>query len=527
MRTVSTGCLLWLTVLLVVVSNCPTQAELPELITVLRCDTHQTKFGYRIVPLGDQNADGYDDFITWDHRVRAFIFLGGDPGDTIPYLQIDSVSLRISNIGDLNGDGFCEFAMMNRTAAYWKLNLYYGGPLLDATCDAWFGIDTLFGQGFSVLGDDINANGTNEIISWSYGGLAGQCSVLLFELGYRQDSIPDLVLKPPNQTPEIDYVQFGEGITAGDFNGDGKRDLAVSYRPDFRDSIVGSVYLYWGGAEFDTIPDLIISHPYDYVNGADNFGGLLENLGDINADSYDDFYAGSGVAADDSVNFVYFGGPNLDTIPDLIIRDRQTRVRRAGDINHDGHNDFITSYPAPWSGMGDVYIYFGGPDVDNLPDVHIHNDDMPEFQQYFGEDCSGIGDYNGDGIDDFAFSAVPGDNHGTIYIFAGWDGSTGVSYEYEPTLPERYVLHQNYPNPFNMGTVVQFDLPQRSRVSLAVHNVLGQKRATLLDEVLLPGRHRVTWNARDDRGRSIPSGVYFCRLKTESFSETIKMLLLK
>ncbi len=94
-------------------------------------------------------------------------------------------------------------------------------------------------------------------------------------------------------------------------------------------------------------------------------------------------------------------------------------------------------------------------------------------------------------------------------------------------LPTEFGLSQNYPNPFNPVTTIRYSLPHRSHVTLTVHNILGQKVATLVNTLRPPGNHTARWNGRDSRGRAVSSGVYFYRLTTEGFVDTRKMLLLK
>jgi hypothetical protein len=89
-------------------------------------------------------------------------------------------------------------------------------------------------------------------------------------------------------------------------------------------------------------------------------------------------------------------------------------------------------------------------------------------------------------------------------------------------LPASFTLEQNYPNPFNASTVIGFDVPKRSQVTLAVFNILGQKVATLISSELAPNRYAVTWD-----GSTVPSGVYLYRLQAGDFVETKKMVLLK
>lgn len=89
-------------------------------------------------------------------------------------------------------------------------------------------------------------------------------------------------------------------------------------------------------------------------------------------------------------------------------------------------------------------------------------------------------------------------------------------------LPTVFALNQNYPNPFNPSTVVSFDLPVASRVSITVFNVLGQKVTTIVDEEMVAGSHEKSWDATE-----YSSGLYFYRIQADNFTETKKMLLLK
>lgn len=71
-----------------------------------------------------------------------------------------------------------------------------------------------------------------------------------------------------------------------------------------------------------------------------------------------------------------------------------------------------------------------------------------------------------------------------------------------------------YPNPFNPRTVIVFELPGPAAVTLTIHDLAGREVRTLLAGEVLPGGPvRRTWQGRDDAGRSVPSGVYLCRLR--------------
>lgn len=93
-------------------------------------------------------------------------------------------------------------------------------------------------------------------------------------------------------------------------------------------------------------------------------------------------------------------------------------------------------------------------------------------------------------------------------------------------VPAEYRLMQNYPNPFNPSTKVEFYLPKRSPVRIAVYNIVGQQVKIFFDQEMEAGSYRVTWNGKNDYGEYTPSGVYFVRLDAGDFSSTKKMILL-
>ena len=96
------------------------------------------------------------------------------------------------------------------------------------------------------------------------------------------------------------------------------------------------------------------------------------------------------------------------------------------------------------------------------------------------------------------------------------------------TRPEVFALANNYPNPFNPATTIKYALPQAADVELTVYNVVGQVVRTLVAEHQSAGRYVVEWDATNDSGHSLSSGMYFYRLEAGGeFREVKKMLLLK
>ncbi len=89
-------------------------------------------------------------------------------------------------------------------------------------------------------------------------------------------------------------------------------------------------------------------------------------------------------------------------------------------------------------------------------------------------------------------------------------------------LPRRFELKQNFPNPFNPTTMIDYQLPGNSEVTLRVYDVLGREVKTLVNQNQKAGDYDVAFDAAD-----LPSGVYFYRLQAGSYNETRKLVLLK
>lgn len=96
-------------------------------------------------------------------------------------------------------------------------------------------------------------------------------------------------------------------------------------------------------------------------------------------------------------------------------------------------------------------------------------------------------------------------------IVDGVQYGTIVSVPENDDVPTTPSLIQNYPNPFNPSTTIAFNLQEPTRISISIHNVSGEKIATLVDgQQMQPGSHEVSW-----RPEGIATGVYFCRLNLD------------
>ena len=96
-----------------------------------------------------------------------------------------------------------------------------------------------------------------------------------------------------------------------------------------------------------------------------------------------------------------------------------------------------------------------------------------------------------------------------------------------PALPKEFALGRNYPNPFNPTTRFMVEMPKSADVKVAVYDILGQKIITLLSGQQAAGYHTVEWNGTNSAGLSVPSGTYFIRMVSESYTKVQKAMLMK
>lgn len=96
-----------------------------------------------------------------------------------------------------------------------------------------------------------------------------------------------------------------------------------------------------------------------------------------------------------------------------------------------------------------------------------------------------------------------------------------------PAVAEDFRLFQNYPNPFNPATVISYNLPETSFISIKIFNMLGEEIKTLFSGDKERGLQFIQWNGDTNFGSAAPSGVYFYRVEAGKFSQTKKMILIR
>jgi hypothetical protein len=94
-------------------------------------------------------------------------------------------------------------------------------------------------------------------------------------------------------------------------------------------------------------------------------------------------------------------------------------------------------------------------------------------------------------------------------------------------VPLEWRLYSNYPNPFNPLTQISYSVLDKSHVNITVFNIQGIKVRTLQNGIQKAGHYSIKWDARDDAGQNLSSGIYLCKMMTAQYQETITMILLR
>jgi hypothetical protein len=488
--------------------------------------------------LGDQNGDGYDDFMLYDCNLqKAYIFFGGNPMDTIPKFVFNNIYLPDIKVLDLNNDGKLDIIISSLIAPNRNQNnikVYYGGNLLDTIPDLIFnGPAGSQGWGASLfILKDFDGDGHSELVVYDpwlpKSNLQDGC--LYFYKTYPQlDTIPFAKIQG-DSAAQIRLQPYSGGFSSGDINGDGMTDFCLLGYQN-----TGAVHFdyfrsfYLGNKNFDLTPAVT------YFTSQHSFNPeYMQIIKDINGDHKDDILIGSygNFYPYYYLNSILYGSFPIDTIPRVGLNTQNSSIDLqypviSTDYNKDGYNDFLTrggvlTYVAKlWYGRTDMNTggfelpkrYWGG-DID-----------------FFGALVGKVGDVNGDGIEDYCIgtSSAYGCVDGNVIIFKGdtlyRDTTTDVKDEI--TEPEDFHLSSAYPNPFNNQVKINYYIGLESEVTIHITNAIGEEVKLITKGILHSGNY---YEQIDMTGKA--SGVYFITLRAVKgnnviYSKTEKISLIK
>jgi len=160
-------------------------------------------------------------------------------------------------------------------------------------------------------------------------------------------------------------------------------------------------------------------------------------------------------------------------------------------------------------------VFTDEPDLDYF--WYVNDDLQTETTFFFTYLCTQAGE--------FVISSLV--SNGEYDYPTYWYLQVGGTESDDNIIQSQHKLYQNKPNPFNPSTVIKYELFSETEVDLSVFNAKGQMIKTLVKTVQKPGIYTLNWNGTDNDNLSLPSGLYFYRLKTGNYSQLKKLLLLK
>ncbi|HDQ15535.1 MAG TPA: T9SS type A sorting domain-containing protein [Bacteroidetes bacterium] len=502
-------------ILLIAFSNAYAQQQL-DLIATIAGEKPGDNF-CNVKGVGDVNGDGYDDVLIGALGGNyAKLYFGGAPFDTIADLKFlpdaygSKFGYSLDGGGDLNGDGYADIIIgapysssgpPDYFYAAGKVYVYFGGPQIDSEPDVIMegaGWHYQFGHSVSFAGD-MNSDGFDDIVVGAPNDdIDAHGRAYIYFGGANMDSIVDVLIEGTEP-----FDMLGESVSgAGDVNGDGFDDVLIGAPQMLAQRDIGKAYLIYGGDEIGPInSDLFIGDTTKHY-----YGRWVSGLGDVNNDGFNDF----GILSDWLIN-IYFGNTIIDSIPELtLIPDRDFwYLGGLGDINKDGFDDFVAVSKY-------VDIFLGNSSLDTIPDI--------SFSLWYSPIC-GVGDINGDSHVEIGFGRGGGwDPTGKVYIYS-YGIVDKIEEKKDENYPEEFKLNQNYPNPFNSSTTISYDLSVSCSIRLEIFNCLARKIKILVLEQQNPGSYNVTWNGKDFNDQDVASGIYLAKLKVEYLNKTKSHLI--
>jgi hypothetical protein len=287
--------------------------------------------------------------------------------------------------GDVNGDGFSDIMIVgdsvidpsNPDSAYrGKCWIYFGGVSFDTVSDVQL-LNSEIKTFWSMHSVDINGDGLDDVVLGACNNVEGNGEIQIF--------LGDNVMDTACDFRIVGYQNgsvFGCAISSGDVNGDGYKDLIVGAYgawPIPGGFYMGRVYIYYGGPNFDIIPDMILNGGHN--NDQEGFGSDIGQCADVNNDGFDDVIVGAwDFGPGRGRLYIYFGGNPMDTIADVTMMGEGPNQHLGWDaiasLRNENNYDYATIGTCLWPygffagyNPGKVYILFGGNLMDSIPDV--------------------------------------------------------------------------------------------------------------------------------------------------------------
>jgi formylmethanofuran dehydrogenase subunit C len=399
----------------------PTTAATADVI--ITGETTSNEFGASLIS-GDFNADGKIDLAVGaygysSNRGRIYMYTFND-GNITGETTSNSFGFSLTS-GDFNADGRTDLAVgaygysSNRGRIY--MYTFNDGNITGETTSNSFG--------YSLTSGDFNADGKTDLAvgAWGYSSSTGRAYLF-----YNDGSIPTTAATADVMvTGETTNNYFGISLTSGDFNADGKTDLAVGATGYSTNT--GRTYLFYNDGSIPTTAataDVIITG-----EATNNYFGRSLTSGDFNADGKTDLAVGAyGYSTNTGRTYLFYNDGSIPTTAataDVMVTGETTNnyfgnALISGDFNADGKIDLAVGAYGYSSNTGRAYLFYNDgsiPTTAATADVIITGE---ATNNYFGRSLTS-GDFNADGKTDLAVGAYGySTNTGRTYLFYN-DGS--------------------------------------------------------------------------------------------------------
>jgi hypothetical protein len=440
-----------------------------------------SEFSSSIACAGDVNGDGYDDIAIGDDAYSSggltgngavHVYYGSSSGlSNAPAWTVygdqshDYFGSSIASAGDLNGDGYSDFAIgaINYNNSAGAVYAYYGSSGGLSTSSNWSVVYDQPGNSGAVVASagDINKDGYDELIVGNLGymnadGFSGSAFIYNGSASGLSSVTPDWIGENNNE-----ILGFGASAvaSAGDVNGDGYNDVIIgAYNYDSYTG-AGAAFVYYGTPTgLPDLPDWTAYGDQNFDQVSDGlgefFGSSVGTAGDVNGDGYSDVIIGAPLYSYNGNQagavFAYYGSANgLSSSPDWVVYgDRPNNggtyidggygeylggtISMAGDVNGDGYSDVLIG--AQWydtdtlSQTGAAFVYNGS--AGGLLAAPSWSVIGTQNHENLGAYLAVAGDVNGDGYGDIAVTSY---NHsgggltsnGAAYLYQG--SSSGLA----------------------------------------------------------------------------------------------------
>lgn len=459
------------------------------------------------IPFGDNNNNGKIELYGFNEVNYPFvgpvvIYEQDTQGKFREIYTYDSNSVYVQGIGDVDYDGKNEINL--------RVNDTLNGKFYKA--DDFGALPTSFDFIFYYYPnqiEDVNFSDydKNHIIDCSFIDGSNPSKFVISE--YRQ-SINNF-----NSVFEITIDgDIPEGTAIGDFDQDGKTELVFG-------TALGKMFV------IEVVNENNYSVVYQGFAPAWN-AYMFTQSDDIDKNGKPEFWVGGQDFSDGVSRFIcYEATADNSYIPVAYIELRYlvsfyANYIQAADMDNDGTQELIIN-------LGNYLIilkFSGSPNYHSYEIFYAKINELTQIGAHFYP--ATLFDANLDNKTDILLPMDKYVSPNTLVFSYFLVRDTVTSINDNPlTIHDAFYISQNYPNPFNLLTQIRFTISDPGQVIISIYNSLGKEIKMLLNKSLSVGEYTIQWDAKNDEGNIVPTGIYFIQMKAETFTKTIKTVLLK